>query len=362
MPIITNGSKAKVLVTGVSGYVATWVARVLLERGHDVVGTVRSDAKGKQVAVVFEKLGYTNGRFKWVVIEDIAQEGAFDEFVKDIDAIAHVASPFHYNAVDPQELIRPAVDGTIGVLESARKFGTLVRRVVVTSSTAAVYQVSPDPITLDESSWGDQAVQEVEAKGKDTPAATKYRATVWNYCETHKGKLKFDVTALNPSMVYGPEAGLLTSPSSLGTSAGAWFKTITTTEPDATGLTHDALSNKSVSWIDVRDLAEAHARAFEREEAGGERIIIAYSPSSWQQWLDVANAINPTSRPLAKGVPGLGADLPARITYLVGKAERILGISHTAPGRPTNGEGLFKYHSLEETSRDTLKDYEERGW
>jgi nucleoside-diphosphate-sugar epimerase len=103
-----------------------------------------------------------------------------------------------------------------------------------------------------------------------------HRPAVWKFCETYKGSLTFDVTALNPSMVYGPEVGLLTSPSSLGTSAGQWHKTLTTTDPDANGMSPDALSVKGMSWIDVRDLAEAHARAFEREEAGGERIIIAY--------------------------------------------------------------------------------------
>ncbi|KAK7056929.1 hypothetical protein VNI00_002647 [Paramarasmius palmivorus] len=373
MPIVQAGSKAKILVTGVSGYVAVWVARVLLDRGHDVVGTVRSDAKGKEVAAVFDKLGYPNGRFRWVIVEDIAQEGAFDEAVKGVDAIAHVASPFHYNAVDPQELIKPAVDGTVGILESTRKFGQvkfLLRGDTPSYAYASFFIFSPDPLVLDESSWADQAVQEVEEKGKDAPAAIKYRASktlaeraVWKFCETYKGSLTFDVTALNPSMVYGPEGGLLTSPSSLGTSAGQWHKTLTTTDPDATGMSPEALSVKAMSWIDVRDLAEAHARAFEREEAGGERIIIAYGPSSWQQWLDAANALNETSRPLAKGTPGLGADLPAKVAYITTKAEKILGISHNAPlDRPSNGEGLFKYHSLEETTKDTLKDFEQRGW
>jgi hypothetical protein len=79
--------------------------------------------------------------------------------------------------------------------------------------------------------------------------------------------------------------------------------------------------------------------------------------------VDAANALNETSRPLAKGTPGLGADLPAKVAYITTKAEKILGISHNAPlERPSNGEGLFRYHSLEETTKDTLKDYEQRGW
>jgi hypothetical protein len=70
----------------------------------------------------------------------ILQEGAFDEAVKDVDAIEHTASPFHYNVDDPQgtlfpsthlckaltsttELIAPAVNGTVSILKSAVKYG-----------------------------------------------------------------------------------------------------------------------------------------------------------------------------------------------------------------------------------------------
>jgi hypothetical protein len=68
------------------------------------------------------------------------QEGAFDEAVKDVDAIEHTASPFHYNVDDPQgtsflsirfcwaltsmtELIDPAVNGTVSILKSTVKYG-----------------------------------------------------------------------------------------------------------------------------------------------------------------------------------------------------------------------------------------------
>ena len=40
----------------------------------------------------------------------------------------------------------------------------------------------------------------------------------------------------------------------------------------------------SMAWVDVRDLADAHALALEKEEAGGNRIIVASGPYKWQDW------------------------------------------------------------------------------
>jgi nucleoside-diphosphate-sugar epimerase len=58
------------------------------------------------------------------------QPTAFDEAVKDVDGIAHTASPFHLNAVEPIDIIDPAVRGTANILNSALKCGRLKRVVL----------------------------------------------------------------------------------------------------------------------------------------------------------------------------------------------------------------------------------------
>lgn len=60
------------------------------------------------------------------------QDGAFDEAVKGVDAVAHTASPFHMNADEPKELFDPAINGTLGVLKSIKKNNPNVQRVVIT--------------------------------------------------------------------------------------------------------------------------------------------------------------------------------------------------------------------------------------
>lgn len=69
--------------------------------------------------------------FEYTIVEDIGAPDAFDEAVKGVEGVAHTASPFHLKADDPQELIRPAVNGTVGVLKSLTKNNPEVKRVVM---------------------------------------------------------------------------------------------------------------------------------------------------------------------------------------------------------------------------------------
>ena len=115
MPSIAKGSK--VLVSAANGYIATWVVRTLLERGYLVRGTVRTQDKGEFMVDYFQKLGYGD-KFEFVVVEDIAKvgqyvvrikntpdlvskEGAFDEALKGVDAIEHLATPVDLTTQDP---------------------------------------------------------------------------------------------------------------------------------------------------------------------------------------------------------------------------------------------------------------------
>jgi dihydroflavonol-4-reductase len=70
---------------------------------------------------------------------DLLTEGAFDSAFSGCSYIFHCASPFFIEAGDPQaELVDPAVRGTRNVMSAAAKNRATVRRVVLTSSCAAV--------------------------------------------------------------------------------------------------------------------------------------------------------------------------------------------------------------------------------
>lgn len=81
-----------------------------------------------------------------MLVEDIAQPGAFDEAIKSdppFEAVIHTASPFHFNVTDIQkELLDPAIIGTTGILKSIKKSAPTVKRVVITSSFASIINPS----------------------------------------------------------------------------------------------------------------------------------------------------------------------------------------------------------------------------
>ncbi|KAJ8089399.1 hypothetical protein PM082_014647 [Marasmius tenuissimus] len=370
MPAIQSSSKSLILVTGATGYIAAWVVRNLLERGFDVRGTVRTPSKGQELLSVIEKLpGYGAGseklgKFDFVVVEDIAKAGAFDEAVKGVDAVEHVASPFHMNADDPNELIEPAVKGTVGILESVKKYGDKVKRVVITSSCAAISVLMDKPMVFDEENWNDVSVRETEEQGKKALGVTKYRASktlaekaVWSYVAENSG-LPWDVVTLNPPFVFGPATNYVPTPDKLGTSATDWYKTLLTYEPDAAGKSPQTLASRIFCWVDVRDVAEAHVRALLKQEAGGNRIIVSAGHFNWQEWLDTANSLTPspyTKHPLSRGTPGAGRDSQPHVVYKTERAKKLLGISN-------DDDGEFRYKTKEETTRDTLADFTARGW
>ncbi|KAG8220669.1 hypothetical protein J3R82DRAFT_2954 [Butyriboletus roseoflavus] len=313
---------AKVLVSGATGYIAAWVVRNLLERGYAVRGTARSLTKGDFLKKVFASYG---DRFEVVVVEDIAKDGAFDEAVKGVDAIEHTASPFHMNAVDPDELIKPAVNGTVGILKSILKDGsTEVKRVVITSSGAAVLREDPKPITFTESDWNNQCLEilkkyENEGRRNEAPNLAKYRAS-----KTLAERL------LNPPFVFGPAIHEVTTPASLNTSAAIFYNYVADgAKANAAG--NEFLANTGTCWIDVRDLAEAHALALGKEAAGGERFIVSAGLWKWQDFIDAANDLSPPpklSTTLPVGIRGAGKTAEHLTIYDTAKASRILGLKY----------------------------------
>ncbi|TFY66463.1 hypothetical protein EVG20_g4630 [Dentipellis fragilis] len=358
---------AKVLVSGANGYIAAWVVRTLLEQGYAVRGTVRAASKGDHLKKIFSSYG---DKFELAVVEDITKDGAFDEAVKGVDLVEHTASPFHFNINHPDDLIVPAVKGTTSILNSILKNGSSVKRVVLTASCACV--LKPGIIgKWDETSWNEPSILEVQEKGTKAPGIAMYRASktlaekgtpdilrdscfacgdsrysvvaAWEFVETHKGEIGWDLAVLNPPFVFGPPIHEVTSLDSLNTSMLDFFNAVVKGTK-----TNDELASQGSALIDVRDLGLAHVLAAQKAEAGGERIIVSAGPFFWQELVDVANSIQPPIiANLPKGVPGATKGKQYIIDYETGKSDRILGL---------------KPRSFEETVRDILVDIKNRGY
>lgn len=135
---------------GGSGFLGAWILKTLLDQGFTVRAAVRSPSKADYLKSRFpEQLE----KLEFVFVEDITAPGAFDEAVKGVDGIIHSASPLpiYEPTADPNALIRPAVEGTLGILKSANGSKT-IQRVVVTSSIESLWQVNPKtlPVNYDE--------------------------------------------------------------------------------------------------------------------------------------------------------------------------------------------------------------------
>jgi nucleoside-diphosphate-sugar epimerase len=136
----------RALLTGANGFIGSHILEQLLAQGYSVRAIVRSQAKAQQVISDFPNYG---SKLDTGVVPDITAPGAFDEAVKSnppFDTVIHTASPFLYRVIsDNQEFIEPAIKGTVEILKSVKAHAPEVKRVVITSSCAAVVDFSAGP-------------------------------------------------------------------------------------------------------------------------------------------------------------------------------------------------------------------------
>lgn len=134
-----------ILITGATGHLGFRVLRYALDAGYSVRAAVRSEAKANAIrdnkAITPKE---RQSPLSFVTVPDILAPGAYDSAVQDVKYIIHVASPISSKAPGGDyetHLINPAVQGTISILEAAKKCST-VKRIVVTSSVVAITPLS----------------------------------------------------------------------------------------------------------------------------------------------------------------------------------------------------------------------------
>jgi dihydroflavonol-4-reductase len=243
-----------VLVTGATGYVAAEIVKQLLERGYRVRGTTRDVARA-QSAGELTALEGAEQRVE-LVEADLLADHAFDVALEGCEYVMHVASPFTISVPDPQrDLVDPAVNGTLSMLESADRSGQ-VKRMVLTSSFAAIAGTPADR-PLSEEDWNTEA-----SLDRNPYAFSKTRAEMaaWDFMKATDGS--FDLVTINPTTVFGPSLVQRVNQSH------EWFIGMT-------DGSQPAIVAVDAPAVDVRDVALAHVLAMEKPEASGRYLASA---------------------------------------------------------------------------------------
>ncbi|KEF60510.1 dihydroflavonol-4-reductase [Exophiala aquamarina CBS 119918] len=284
----------KILLTGGTGFVAAHILNELLANRHNVVTTVRSRAKGETVLGLHS--GTSRTELSYEIVEDIAATGAFDDIFKrhpNFDAIIHAASPFHDNFHDPMELLDPAIKGTTGILKAAKSYAPSIKRVVLTSSFAAMVNEAQAPEVYDESCWNPVTWETSLTIRNQAYRGSKAKKAAWDFVQEQKPG--FDLVTICPPVVYGPIAHNVGSVNALNTSNQRVLDFIQGKHREG-----DFPPTGTLMWVDVRDLAAAHVRALEVGGAGGQRF---FSPASHYSNKMLVDAIRDTHPGLADKLP-----------------------------------------------------------
>jgi len=274
-------SSTRVLVTGGAGFLGSHVVKAFLERGYLVRATVRDPSKSSHLT----QLPGAAQRLE-LVKADLLEEGWFDGAVADCVGVIHTASPFFFTGVtDPdKQLLQPALQGTLNVLESVKKTGKDVKRVVLTSSMAAVaynFGALPDSHSYTEEDWSNEPL--LREKQVWYPLSkTIAEKAAWKFVEENKSSISFDLVVVNPTLILGP----LLQPS-LNTSTEFLADYLTGRKTE--------IANASMNFVDVRDVAEAHVLCFEKSEAKG-RYLCVEGAHHWSKWCEALRKAYPQGK------------------------------------------------------------------
>ncbi|KAM0281981.1 hypothetical protein ACHAQK_010662 [Fusarium lateritium] len=277
-----------ILVTGATGFVAGHVTRQLLQRGYKVRGTVRDQAKAQWLIDDHFKSYSEDGSYKLVTVPDLSVPGAFDEAVKGVSAIAHIASVLDMDP-NPNHVIPQTVEGVTSILDSASKESSVTRFVFTSSIVASVFPTPDQEGVVDHNTWNDFAVKEAWAPPPYEPsramlvyAASKVLAeqAVWKYVDEKKPHFVSNVVS---------PAGILGEPLSErhATAYGNWIYSLFTAKREMID------TYRAVFFADVQDIALIHVAAILDPNVKNGRLQTWGHKSNWNEFLPILRELRP---------------------------------------------------------------------
>jgi dihydroflavonol-4-reductase len=322
----------KILVTGATGFLGSWIAREAVAAGHSVRVLVRRTSKLEGLAGVAVE----------TATGDVVDRATIDLALDGMEAVIHAAGSVGQRPRDEKTLYAVNVGGAKNVLEAAKARGL---RVVHTSSISAI-GFTPEPVVQDERS----------------PYRTQ--SPPYHYGESKRqgelvalemAKNGLDVVVLNPGTMFGPGDVYFTS----------------------TRMVLEYLKGRlrfvprgGVSYCDIRDAARAHVAALTRGQRG-ERYIVSGHNLTLHDFLGRLSALTGMGGPrrlpqgLATALALLSEGVAKLVPHSLEEVNRAV-VKHGAlfnwvDSSKAERELGYRIRPLEESLTDTLRDFLARG-
>ena len=289
-------NSSPILVTGASGFVAIHTIIQLLEQGYQVRGTIRTSSREPELRNTISKYVQANDRLE-ILSADLEQEAGWNEAMSGVEYVLHIASPFPvFEPENEDELIIPAVQGTLRVLRAAHKAG--VKRVVQVSSNAAISSGhNGENKTFTEADWSD-LTKDIGAYSKSKTLA---ECAAWDFINGAENINKMELATINPPLILGPV------PNKDFRTSIELIRTLMLGQVPGVGRI-------KMGTVDVRDVASAIILAMQTPEAARERFLIAADQSLWLK--DIASLLH--SKYAARGYKINRLQFPSVLVRLIG--------------------------------------------
>ncbi|SMN22855.1 similar to Saccharomyces cerevisiae YOL151W GRE2 3-methylbutanal reductase and NADPH-dependent methylglyoxal reductase (D-lactaldehyde dehydrogenase) [Maudiozyma saulgeensis] len=278
-----------VFVTGATGFLGKHVVNECLEKNYSVIAAVRTQDKGDALVKQFN-----NPRLTTVAIGDLEKLDAFEETFKthgkDIKFVIHCASPAKWD-IDSYEkdLLIPARNGVLGILESIKKYAAdSVERFVMTSSFMTLTdfsKIQDSSVTFNEDSWNPTTWESCQTDPLSAYAGSKTFAEkeAWKFYKENKDIVKFKLSTVIPSYIFGPQVFDEDVHEHLNASNETINQIIHATKMED-------ISPLSTQCCHVRDVAKSHVLAIEEENLANERLFVTSGAFDVQDILNYLNA------------------------------------------------------------------------
>ncbi|MDO8368310.1 MAG: NAD-dependent epimerase/dehydratase family protein [Saprospiraceae bacterium] len=319
-----------VLVTGATGFVGSYLIRLLLKKGVSVRALRRKSSRMSLIAGLEDKV-------EWVEA-DVTDLGALEDAFEGVTHVCHCAAVVSFHPKDRHKMMKINIEGTKNIVNLCLDFG--IKKLVHVSSIAALGRTPNRPHLDENCKW-------VESKANSRYALSKYGAEM----EVQRGIAEgLSAAIVSPSVIVGSqdwEEGM-----------AGFFKKI-----DA-GLKY--CPSGGSGFVDIRDVVRFMTLLLE-SDISGERYILNSDNLSHRQFFGmIAKELGVPPPPITVG-PFL-AEVAWRVEWL---KEKILGTTplatkesarasvtnYTYGNEKSRSVFGFEYLTMEQTVRDTAAQY-----